>query len=1224
MIWYRRLMGPEACIAAEGAGSDQQSSPAESTQSKGEDKEFGDKWEQINEEKANTTLEGPLEESESSHPPYQHLDPSILHHSPGHHHHHHHILHHLPDEGSQDSQDIHEGSITPPTSTGSAASPCAERSHQPSSFLFVGPLGKKRKYSRQRATSDDNESETHPPTAAGSPEALEEEMDHSQSPSPGESVQSEMDGSNRKNSSVQEQSSSPSPGEFQSSSIITPTSNLQSHSSDSSTESPCEVITSKPSPIIGAPTSVIRRNYRKKQEHPLNLSVSSPPSSSFSSSSTSTVLGGRLLGASGSDSTHGGPTAPSVVRDELYFDGRAAGDRQVFVWRYRDEVGAPSPISAGVGPMSPTTSTVSAASFAVPDPSGPKLGSSAGSSSASSVSQLPPGSHDGMAQDKCGGTSGTASAAGSGKGPKKKLRCGDCGKEFSQLRNYRYHRSRHEGSDQFSCTCPVCGKQFNDRGYLSSHMKIHRNAKEYRCEYCTKGFNQRVAYNMHRRIHTGHRPHQCEVCGKSFSRRMLLKQHMRIHTGERPYSCGVCNKAFADRSNMLLHQRLHSGERPYVCEICKKSFSKNHHLKTHMNHHAGIKPYECPKCHARFSQSSNMKTHLKKCSGVPNPTSTQRQQMLRRNPLDIGRPTAHLPPLQSVVSAAAASGRESLPSLPGSSRLLYDQQSLNLLSQSLGCNQTVPQLSPGHSRGQMPIESLLLHLNVSRSRHPSQSSMHQGQPPSPTSSIPFPDLQLMLRNAVASGSRPVSSQSNSGQRLYSTPSPPCSSSNPSGAGAMIISSGMGCGGIAHSPTSVVSNIRRSPAEGVMGSGNESISPPSLSPMMVLNPTLGLVGYGMSTGSRTSGHGHIDSSVMPPPSTNGTVLRNVPTSSSLISPELLSPVNSMLKIDTRSMEGFPSTLISPSDKGRQGRGMHSPAMSPRKKQPSPSSLSASGSFIPLSTLESAAIASGLRSPSQVARFLTSALRDAEAPLQAHSPGSYSSSRLPPISQQNVLEVMAAAAAAEQNLNSGPSSSSSLSSTRMRQVISPHHSNLQQQQAGQGSHSHFQFSGDNRPLPSLQLSHGSSGSHHHHHHHHSSSPPQHHMSGNAQTPPPFSVITSSHLLQQHQQDQHGSSLNMQHSSLPNVRFSSSSSPSSASRLNTMDEHSQQQLELQQSRQYGYHQNLLLSHISQGTVTSGNYSNPNPSSGYSTFTHSIIRSRSQSPVSQLPRERNQDYPN
>ncbi|XP_026729625.1 uncharacterized protein LOC113495204 [Trichoplusia ni] len=191
--------------------------------------------------------------------------------------------------------------------------------------------------------------------------------------------------------------------------------------------------------------------------------------------------------------------------------------------------------------------------------------------------------------------------------------CGECGKTFSQLRNFKYHMSIHRGTREFAATCTVCGKYFNDRGYLSSHMKIHRNRKEYKCTLCPKSFNQRVAYNMHVRIHTGVKPHVCSECGKAFSRKMLLKQHQRTHSGERPYACPHCDKRFADRSNMTLHLRLHTGVKPFSCTLCPKSFTKKHHLKSHLNFHTGSKPYSCPRCKLAFTQSSNMRTHLKKC-----------------------------------------------------------------------------------------------------------------------------------------------------------------------------------------------------------------------------------------------------------------------------------------------------------------------------------------------------------------------------------------------------------------------------------------------------------------------------------------------------------------------------------------------------------------------------------------------------------------------------------
>lgn len=74
---------------------------------------------------------------------------------------------------------------------------------------------------------------------------------------------------------------------------------------------------------------------------------------------------------------------------------------------------------------------------------------------------------------------------------------------FFDLPPFFYCRSVHEGTKEFAAKCPECGKVFNDRGYLSSHLKIHRDRKEYACPHCPKRFNQRVAYNMHLRIHTG-------------------------------------------------------------------------------------------------------------------------------------------------------------------------------------------------------------------------------------------------------------------------------------------------------------------------------------------------------------------------------------------------------------------------------------------------------------------------------------------------------------------------------------------------------------------------------------------------------------------------------------------------------------------------------------------------------------------------------------------------
>lgn len=646
-----------------------------------------------------------------------------------------------------------------------------------------------------------------------------------------------------------------------------------------------------------------------------------------------------------------------------------------------------------------------------------------------------------------------------------------------------------------------------------------------------------------------------------------------------------------------------------------------------------------------------MKTHLKKCSGVPNPSTSQRQHMLRR-PLEVARPAAlaaPLPPLPTVSQGGSMMrGKEPLPSLPGTSRLLYkqQQQSLSILTQSISggpgvLSTTTPQLSPVPTRGQVPIESLLLHLNVGRSRHPSQGSVHSAPPTSPTPSVSLSDFQQLLRNAAAAaastGSRSASTSSSHGAQTYSSSaSPPLSSMGiPS---ATVTTSGMTAipgmanfGGMVMSPTAV--NSRYSPSESTHL--NETIPPSHMPPMVNINQNLGLAGYEISSGSR--GSGQMDSSAMPPPQSNGaSVLRNIPTPTSFIHPDLLPPSpGNMLRIDTRSLDSF-SSVGSPPDRSpiRQNRLPPNQMGSPRRKLPSPSSSLSTGSLIPLSTLESAAIASGLRSPSQMVQFLSSALREAEGPLHSSS---HSSTRLPSLQQrQHVLEAMVAAASAEQHAGVA-SSTVGTGNMRHRQIPSPH-----MHQQTPSSHPTFQFSGDSPSLPSLHLSQSQAmitGGPQHSSIAHSI---QSHQT--ASSPPLYSVITSSHLLQQqhndhHQQQQHA--LNIQRVGTTFSRFVTASSSSSAtSRLSSsLDEHHSsvdqaQHIELQpqplpqQHRQQGYHQTLLQSRVNQGTVAPG-YSgsgNGNTNPSHSTFNHSIIsRSRSHSPntIEHL-RDRSHNYPN
>lgn len=211
--------------------------------------------------------------------------------------------------------------------------------------------------------------------------------------------------------------------------------------------------------------------------------------------------------------------------------------------------------------------------------------------------------------------------------------CTACSKVFKKAASLEQHQRLHRGEARYLCV--DCGRGFGTELTLVAHRRAHTANPLHRCR-CGKTFSNMTKFLYHRRTHAGKSgapsraaavspaPAEptpsppppaaqlpCPQCPKSFASASRLSRHRRAVHGppERRHRCGVCGKGFKKLVHVRNHLRTHTGERPFQCHSCGKTFASLANLSRHQLTHTGVRPYQCLDCGKRFTQSSNLQQH---------------------------------------------------------------------------------------------------------------------------------------------------------------------------------------------------------------------------------------------------------------------------------------------------------------------------------------------------------------------------------------------------------------------------------------------------------------------------------------------------------------------------------------------------------------------------------------------------------------------------------------
>ena len=187
--------------------------------------------------------------------------------------------------------------------------------------------------------------------------------------------------------------------------------------------------------------------------------------------------------------------------------------------------------------------------------------------------------------------------------------CDICGESFAYGERLERHKTTHTDEKPFQCS--ICSKNCATKETLRDHVMTHTGEKRFFCAVCGKGFIKKADLNKHQPVHLDikERPFKCSKCPMGYNDKRLLKQHLMRHKDEKPHQCDVCGEAFFRADGLRKHRMKHTGEKPHHCSVCQKSFRFKNVLLRHIQTHTSEKPFQCDICGLKLKCKNSVKIH---------------------------------------------------------------------------------------------------------------------------------------------------------------------------------------------------------------------------------------------------------------------------------------------------------------------------------------------------------------------------------------------------------------------------------------------------------------------------------------------------------------------------------------------------------------------------------------------------------------------------------------